>query len=149
MHKNSRVQNHFTLVIDRWDPLKGDSGEGPIQSYIIKTCQRELCLLKTFQSGIRCTKQGARMLEALNFVFRLENHFYSSCVCNSLLLSYQIFNGFKGKHHTEFNWNPSVFTSSSTSLNSANFPECWWTGGHYIVLDRKSVLKEMNETDLW
>ena len=38
----SFVSDKFTqLIIHRWDPGKGDIGDGPIESYVIKACQRK------------------------------------------------------------------------------------------------------------
>ena len=42
MNGYSFVSDKFTqLIIHRWDPGKGDIGDGPIESYVIKACQRK------------------------------------------------------------------------------------------------------------
>lgn len=45
VNRYSFVSDKYTqLIIHRWDPGKGDSGDGPIESYVIKACQRKYLL---------------------------------------------------------------------------------------------------------
>ena len=36
---DSFTNEYMMLTLYRWDPSKGDSGDGPIRTYVVKTCQ--------------------------------------------------------------------------------------------------------------
>lgn len=48
VHDHSFTDEKYTqLILHGWDPDKGDSGDGPVESYIIKACQRKCAHFKT------------------------------------------------------------------------------------------------------